>query len=427
MAIRVRFDNLIIDQKIIKSVDKFKQKYLLRLFRTSLFQNEYIKKLNDISNNTSQNTSHNTSQNNYKSLFNNDNNNDNYKFDYISKLICDKNIINNIKNILDKYFRYFKHDAKLGIKINHRQILLAWLIYNCYKQIFDEIDTKEKYHLLEYSKKLIDEFNKLLYFPINKKYDMNNFNKIILNYTNYIIIYLEKDKIDKLNYFTKEWICLEKTKDLILKSNKYDNIQKDEIIKNFERDKKLIEKYIKIFSKNVDYDRLKIIINISQQLSKKIIENYKLILKNDLDNLDFDKFSTILNEIKKFILLFNDKLKDEIDERVDIYFFIQLIRTDSLTINDVINFGDYIISHISKFGSIALEEENNKKWNEIKLIQTELTQTELTQTELTQTELNNSEKIKNFISILIIFILEIIENIKNELYDYKLLLDFIYK
>jgi len=40
----------------------------------------------------------------------------------------------------------------------------------------------------------------------------------MLYFTNYITLFIEKDKIEKINYYTAEWISLEKSYNLIEKS-----------------------------------------------------------------------------------------------------------------------------------------------------------------------------------------------------------------
>ncbi len=85
---------------------------------------------------------------------------------------------------------------------------------------------------------------------------------------------------------------------------------------------------------------------------------------------------------------------------------MNLIESDSIKIEDLYFFGDYLIKEILKLGSIELENVKLKEWDKIKII-------------------NKNELIKKNISIMLIFVMNIIEEIKLEINDYKLLLDLI--
>jgi len=230
----------------------------------------------------------------------------------------------------------------------------------------------------------------------------------MLYFTNYITLFIEKDKIEKINYYTAEWISLEKSYNLIEKSKKYNDEQKELILKNIARDKKLIENNIKLFMKNFDFDRLKKILNISQNLSKKIIDNYKTIIQADIKEKKYEVVKKILIDIKNFIKIFNKKQKnrlDEINEKIDEEYLIHLLKNDVISIDDIKLFGDFIIQYICDIGSEESEIESKEKWNKIK---------------------KNNTEIFQIISEMFIFLLELIEIIKNELMDYEFLLNNIF-
>lgn len=367
----------------ISNIEKLQKKFLLKKFKESVNDNKIIQKLNNIINT------------NNESLFLDKNKKINDKFNIIRKEITDKNIINEFKTILKKYYRYFNSD----IKINEREFLSAWMIKGSPESVLEDINSIEKIYLLDFSNKLINEL-------ANKNFNIINFNNIFFNYSKYIKLFLQKDKLEKINYFTREWMNLEKTWLLINESDKYDNIQKDEIYKLISNDKKLIEKYFNSLSKEIDYNKLKLIINLSKQLSKKVIDDYKINLEIELINNNYIKFIGILSEIKKFLLIFNKNKEGEYEEKIDIEFYIQLIKSNNISQDDIYNFGDYIINEICKLGSLWMEEKINIKWNKLK-----------------ENIIEKSQS--NILSTLLIFLLEMINDIKNEIYDYKTLLEII--
>ena len=163
--------------------------------------------------------------------------------------------------------------------------------------------------------------------------------------------------------------------------------------------------------KNFDFLRLKKIINISNDISKKIIENYKLIIQKDILENKYDISSKILEDIKKFIIIFNRKDEqkiNEINERIDSHYFSELLKNNIIKIEDIKIFGDYLIQKICDIGSVECETTNIKKWINIK------------------NSYCNNDRISLLISELFIFSLELIDIIRNELLDYDFLLKNIY-
>ena len=375
-------------------VEKIKQNFLLKKFKQSIIKNETIKELYDICTHK-------------YSFFMTETEEINERFDDITRYISKKNVILEISDILNNYYRWNKLDNINFVNINSRQLLSAWIINYCPSIILGEINTDDKKFLLQFAKQLIELIDKI---KSNKKVNMILFNKIFLRYTDFLIIYLEKDKIDKINYYTAEWISLDKSYEIIQNSNKYTLEQKDIILQNINKDKRLVEKYINNLSKNFDYNRLKLIINISNNITKKIVDNYKQIIHEDIINKKYDISIKILDDIKKFILLFNRKEHEiqKINDTIDGEYFINLIRNNIIDIDDVKLFGDYLLQYVCAIGSISCETEKTSKWIEIK---------------------NKYESKKDLILLIadmLIFILEVIDSIRNELLDYDFLLHHIY-
>ena len=373
-------------------VDKLKSNFLFRKFKKSIYESDVISDLEAISNIEF-------------SFFMTENEKINERFDHIKNYISQKNVINEMNLILNNYYRWFKIDNNF-VKITSRQLLSAWLINYCPTIVLGIIDCDEKKYVKLYSENII----KIFYQIINKDTNFNiiEFNKNMLYFTNYITLFIEKDKIEKINYYTAEWISLEKSYNLIEKSKKYNDEQKELILKNIARDKKLIENNIKLFMKNFDFDRLKKILNISQNLSKKIIDNYKTIIQADIKEKKYEVVKKILIDIKNFIKIFNKKQKkrlDEINEKIDEEYLIHLLKNDVISIDDIKLFGDFIIQYICDIGSEESEIESKEKWNKIK---------------------KNNTEIFQIISEMFIFLLELIEIIKNELMDYEFLLNNIF-
>lgn len=376
-------------------LEKFIKKYKLNKFYNSIHNSKNIKKLNQIIFSLNQNTS----------LFLTDLQKEDNKFKIISNELCNKELINDVDNILKLYLKY----NPLNIQINSREILSAWIITNC-RNISEDYINKD--YILKCSIELIGQFT-LLIDNINNNINNNinfniiKFNKIFINYCDTFIIFKEYDKIQKLNYFIREWKNLEETSILINSSDKYSDEQKIEVLKIIEINKKNVEKHIKIFTLNYDFNKLKKIIENTNKINKKIIDTYKTILFDELNSNNYEIFINILNEIKNFLLLFNPQ-NVEYNEKIDSIFYMNIIKSESIKIHDLYFFGDYLIKEVLKLGSKELENVKLKEWNFIKIT-------------------NEKESIKKNISIMLIYMMNIIEEIKLEINDYRLLLELIKK
>jgi hypothetical protein len=376
-------------------IDKLKKNYILKKFKKIISATNIFNDLNDLGN--------------YNDMFCSENELINIKFDMISNFIMKKYVIDDINIILRAYYRWNKNDPNLAVIINSRKLLCAWLIYYCPNIILGDINTDDKNNLIVLSQKIIIELTKLSNNKLQDNYDITNFNKIFLSYSNNITLFLEKDKIDKINYYTAEWISLHKSYESIDKSNRYESEQKQFILNNIIKDKELIKKYLDKLVTNFDYNRLKLIINLSNDISKKTIENYKKIIEQDIIDRKFEINIKLLNDIKQFIKIFNRKDNiSEIDEKINPEYFIHLIQNNVLNINDIKTFGDYLINKICAIGSKSNEEEYIQKWIMLK------------------DEYYKEENLIYFVSELIIFSLDLINVIKNEIYDYEFLLKNIY-
>ncbi len=162
-------------------VEKIKQTFLLKKFKKSIIQSETITELYDIS---TQKLSFLLSE--IEEI--------NERFDNITRFISRKNVILEINKILIIYYRWNKLDNINFIKINSHQLLSAWIIYYCPGIILGEVDTDYKKNIFDFAKQLLELINNIKSY---KKINMVIFNKIFLSYTDSLIIFLEKDKIDK--------------------------------------------------------------------------------------------------------------------------------------------------------------------------------------------------------------------------------------
>ena len=209
---------------------------------------------------------------------------------------------------------------------------------------------------------------------------------------------MNKDRIDKINLYSAEWIGLEKAFNDIKESTKYSADEKVVILSNIDNDKKLIEKHMRVLKLDFDYDKLKLFIKLSYQTKNKIIDNYKNIIKIELENKKYDIIKNILGEIKKFILIFNKSIETEINEKFDIDYIIHLLNANIIQLSDVDIMSEYIIDKLKKLASISSEKDIDNKLSIIKE--------------------KSRNTINNYISEILIFSMEIVNIIRNEITSY---------
>jgi len=316
---------------------------------------------------------------------------ENLQFDLLTQLITSQSNINIIKSILDIYYRILRLDKEY--MVTPREFLSAWVISRFPKYILQSGINQENIRMKLYSNKLIQNIK-------DKLFDTNftRFNLDLIQYKIALKIFMYKDRIEKINLYSAEWISLEKALIEIKQSIKYSEDEKCVILSNIENDKKLIEKHMAILKSDFDYSRLKLFIKLSYQTKNKIIENYKNIINIELENKKFDLIKNILNEIKKFILIFNKSSENEINENFDVDFIIQLLINNSIQITDIDAMSEYIISKLKKLASKSTELEIDNEFNIIKE--------------------KSSNNINNYISEILIFSMNIVNIIRDEITSY---------
>ncbi len=383
---------------MLKSIERLKQNFLLKKLNKTITKNaDLFLKLNSILN---------TKFNPDLFFIDSEIERENFEseqFDLLQNILCEKSNIKIIYDILTLYYRIIKISE---YQILPKEFLSAWMISRFPKYIFQTGITPENIRIKLYSNKLIGHIKSILENnTINTVNTINNFARFNLDLIQYKIafdIFMKIDKINKIDSYSAEWIQLEIAKNEINSSNKYLENEKNQIISYIEKDKAIIEKHMRILQSNFDYNKLKLFIKLSEYSKNKIIENYKQILQKELDNDKFDIFEKILNEIKQFLIIFNKNKEIELNEYIDIGYIKHLILTKIITIDDINILSTYIINNLVKLASITTEKELLNKWEVIKA--------------------NNLNNLNQYIANILIYLMDIVKIIKQEIDSYGTLL-----
>ena len=336
-------------------------------------------------------------------------------FNVLDKTLHDKNILLSFNNFIKVYNRLF------NVKYNTRQILTAWMIFTCPEYILDiKLDdinlatdfvnlatnkvnlATNKVNLAtnKYKRNIYYASEQLIYYFTNfSSISLNKFNKIIFEFNMEFNNFLQIDKIEKVYTYCNDWMEMEETIESIKKSKKYHQEEKDNIINNLIKTQDDIKTHIKIFNLDINYDELKKIAREKIKFKNLIQKEFKNEIELCFEEKKYDVIGEILDEIKQFILKFNKNNSDKINhvnEFFDVEYIIQLFRHDIITTNDINIFCMNTLSYILPHGSIALEKNKYEEWEYI-------------------LSLNKNNKLNNFASRFIFFILEVINEIIEEI------------
>lgn len=296
-------------------------------------------------------------------------------YDEITSYIINKNILTSINNFIKSYNKYYINDLQIRKELTNKKFLTMWIILAFPEFILDinySIITKKEYIKVNNYKFdlyiLAHELHRLLLLLENSNKEiMIKFNKHMNLFINALDFFLIVDKKEKVKTYIKQWIELEKTEQILLKSLNYNNDEINNQKYLIQENKKLIEKYINFFTKVTDDLFNKMVESATHQIliQDKLKQALEQVLYDNINNNIFDNIKDILLQIKNFILRFTKITEEIINEQIDIDYIIQLIKHDVLTINDIESFGYNILNNICSAGSIFLNNNKIEEWKNV--------------------------------------------------------------
>lgn len=312
-------------------------------------------------------------------------------FEQCHKILKEKELIK-----LSKIFLYYLTDNN---KYSPNKFLTCFLISKHYKEIFDNFDDQEKL-LIEISSNLVKATNNLLNnmnkyctkgcdVSYNLEY-LRSENKELIEFINKYYSYFDKwkktDEIKLINNLIKAYWELEinifhaendnqhvKTETNTLENNKKIlTIQKEqgEIINKIkqiggEDGIQHFNNFVPVFFDEKYFN------NLFKQITDNYHKAYWDILRQELENNDFNGVLKILKEIKtlfKNLLPNSNKFHIELDEYMDIDFIAQLINNNVFDKNNLDGIVSYIISNLKKLQSPSDDKDTENWEKEVKEI-----------------------------------------------------------
>lgn len=206
----------------------------------------------------------------------------------------------------------------------------------------------------------------------DKKEALRIFIKSLNMYSNCYNIFMNQDKLTKVNEGIQRWYQGEKTIKLINESKKYTESEKEAIIKNFNLNQENLIKMIKSIAQNFKEDNL----NKYKQLMEKIEDNMEIgfwdILKDEIKNDKYDFFLKLLQEIHDEMLSLlptneNSKIRkfisDDIQQYFDINFIKQMILNNSFTGENFLKLSEHLLDLLKELQAPSRTPEMINEWN----------------------------------------------------------------
>lgn len=309
-----------------------------------------------------------------------------------------KDTIAKFSDLLDLHYRISRNDPKIAKKITSKIFLSAWSIVSFPEFILDtnhELVIKDATYIGDIYRLSFNFINMVnLFFKNNSNENYRKLTKALNIYSNSFYYFMEADKIKLINELSMQWCGMCKNIMCIERSDKYGE-SKEESINAIKNTQNKIENKIIMLSPKFDFSKLKCLSELSETIDRNLIVAYRNIICDELNNKKYDIPAKALAEIKNTFILLNNKLAVELDSYIDIDHLINIHKNEALYIDGIGSMGDYLTDILCGLASQQHEEKIRIKWNKIKQ--------------------DNTNNINDFLSELIIYQLEEIDNLKNDI------------
>jgi hypothetical protein len=335
------------------------------------------------------------------------------RFDKLTKQLIVKKNIQNVDLFLNRFYRYYKQDNDVAQKLNARKLLTLYAFVGFPEIVLSkdksDLDNTDKFSgsyeadIYFIALELRNKIRDLEYILTNAE-SLRKFIKLMNIYSNIFNMFLNVDKIKKVDQLMQEWYQNDKTIEQIAQSEKYSEEQKEESINVIKGTQTKVVDLIKTVSPKFNEKHLTLYKELTNKLEFNLKKGFWDLLENDLKEEKYDNLMSIINEIKTGLIQLNRTNITEYDEKLDIEFMRQLIQNKLLTPEALLGYTQYIVEKIIELQAPVRNEETENKWEEVKFRETETYETKIVE--------------------ILKFILERIEEIKDDILNVKLMADF---
>lgn len=274
-------------------------------------------------------------------------------YDQLVSCMMDKNIIKNMKMIVDRYVRLMQILKIDDIYVNNatdKKMLTIWMISAFPHYVLnDKISESKNVFSIANDLVILLSTNDIQTFKF-----CNLFKRFCKSFDSFLIL----DKKAQINELIQKWYDDEIAKEEIMKSIKYNAQQKIQVLKTIDTGQNKIKKYITNMDKSFDLDLLVKYKELYDGIAKNTKQAYWDMLVTELDNKNFTMLTDLLNEIKINLIQIAPKYESE---------FEQLFNVTIDENFDFLYFANLIIEKIIFLQAPIKNEDTNHKWNILKI------------------------------------------------------------
>ncbi|AYV78421.1 MAG: hypothetical protein Edafosvirus12_20 [Edafosvirus sp.] len=298
----------------------------------------------------------------------------NNNFDKLRKEMCNKKVIEMISIFLKRYYRLV-NTTSIAPRLTPKDFLSSYMIVGFPEFVLDskkdELVKESNYKSDIYlsSKDMLRYIDIL--FLYNKKPPkdiLRRFTKSVNMYSHAFHIFLNYDKIAKIEELIQKWYHSDKTIDEIKEHKKYSEVQRAETLKVLKKTQDDTIKHILFLQPKFDLKQLTFYKNFTDKFEEVMKKSYWNVLEEDIAIGKYVVLMKILAEIKAELLNLrpnNVKYKEELDESLDFELMEQMIKNKAFDFKSLIRYAEYIIHKLIELQAPIRNDDTRKKWVEM--------------------------------------------------------------
>lgn len=337
------------------------------------------------------------------------------QFDHLITMLRSEKTLVVTKKVLDKYYRFYKPDPRIIlVKTNPRIFLSAWTFVGfpeftleCTKSDLEKQEDTPGKAMYTLAKRLINNFMMIICKNNLTKEDFYEFNKSMNMYNNCFMMFINMDRIAKIEELLKAWCSTEKTVNLMKNSpEKYSKIQQIRVKEQRSELKDLIKK----IDPNFDMSFLDTYYSLSERFEQQYKKAYWDKLSEDMRNKEHEFLGKILDEIQTETMKMvpnNHKFHEEFKQQFDVDFIKSMVSNNALDGELFMKYANYLVDTMKSLQAQAKTQETQERWE--KICQS-----------FTAEESNTWDKI---VPNTLRFVLELIQNTKEDIVNFHTMMN----
>lgn len=301
----------------------------------------------------------------------------NKNFDALASHLRRKEVISIANAIVKRVYRYID-DENVAPKMNGRDLMGIFCfagfpeVVLMDKELLNNNKSSLDYDVYMIARKLIGAWGIVL-ISNDKDEATRKFIKLINMYSNCFRIWMNKDKISKVNELIKQWYDIGKTLNEVSQSDKYEQSQKEITIETIKISQNKIKSMIKAIDSNFDLSSLDKYIALYDQIEIGIEKGFWDMLREQLAEGKSIMFLDLIKQVHAEVISLlpnkNGEVKSKIVEEIDSFYNMETIEKitldESITGEEFIRLADRFLAVLLILQAPSRSENMVKEWNEL--------------------------------------------------------------